>query len=114
MKEFCEIYDLHNLIKEPTCFKNAKNPSSIDVILTNRKGSFQNSMVIETGLSDHHKMTITVLKTYYKKKEPIIGSIVVINISLKLLSELIYLSVLKILKLKPWNMMILGNSSWKC
>ena len=58
MKEFCEIYDLHNLIKEPTCFKNAKNPSSIAVMLTNRKGSFQNSMVIETGLSAHHKMLL--------------------------------------------------------
>ena len=28
-------------------------------------------MTIETGLSDHHKMTVTVLKTYFKKKEPI-------------------------------------------
>ena len=63
MKDFCQIYDLHNLIKEPTCYKNAKNLSSIDVMLTNRKGSFQNSMVVETGLSDHHKMTVTVLKT---------------------------------------------------
>ena len=28
-------------------------------------------MTIETGLSDDHKMTITVLKTYFKKKKPI-------------------------------------------
>ena len=28
-------------------------------------------MTIETGLSDHHKMTVTVLKTYFKKKKPI-------------------------------------------
>ena len=28
-------------------------------------------MAIETGLSDHHKMTITVLKLKFKKKEPI-------------------------------------------
>ena len=73
MKEFYEIYDLHNFIKQPTCYKNTKNPSSIDVMLTNRKGSFQNSVDIETGLSDHHKMTaVTVLKTYYKKKDPTI------------------------------------------
>ena len=65
-------YDLSNLIKEPTCFKNPANPSSIDVILTNRKESFQNSIAIETGLSDHHKMVVTVLKVYVKKKEPIL------------------------------------------
>ena len=68
MKNCCEIYNLENLIKEPTCYKNPDNPSSIDVILTNSKNSFQNAMAIETGLSDHHKMVITVLKSYCKKK----------------------------------------------
>ena len=70
MKFFCEIYHLKNLINEPTCYKSAKNPSSIDVILTNRKRCFQDSITVETGLSDHHKLTVTVLKTYFKKKEP--------------------------------------------
>ena len=28
-------------------------------------------MAIETGLSDHHKMVITVLKSYCKKREPV-------------------------------------------
>ena len=69
MKDFCETYNLENLITEPTCIKNPDNPSSIDVILTNRADSFQNSMTIETGLSDHHKMTTSVLKIYFKKKE---------------------------------------------
>ena len=71
MKNFCEIYNLENLINEPTCYKNPDNPSSIDVVLTNSKNSFQNSMAIETGLSDHHKMVVTVLKNYCKKKEPL-------------------------------------------
>ena len=71
MKEFCETYNLENLIKGPTCYKNPENPSSIDVMLTNKKLSFQNSMTIETGLSDFHKMTVTVLKRYFKKKDPI-------------------------------------------
>ena len=60
-----------NLIQEPTCFKNPLNPSSIDVILTNKKRSFQNSQAIETGLSDHHKMTITVLRIFVKKQAPV-------------------------------------------
>ena len=32
MKNFCELYNLENLIKEPTCFKNPDNPRSSDVI----------------------------------------------------------------------------------
>ena len=35
MEEFCEIYNITNLIKEPTCFKNPLNPSTIDLNLTN-------------------------------------------------------------------------------
>ena len=65
MKDFCETYNLKNLIKEPTCYKNAQNPTSIDLILTNRIHSFQHSDVIETGLSDFHKMTVTVPKTNF-------------------------------------------------
>ena len=71
MKEFCEMYDLENLIKKPTCFKNPDNPSSIDVILTNSKNMFQNSITLETGISDFHKMVITVMKVYSEKQEPI-------------------------------------------
>ena len=39
MNEFCDVYNLHNLIKDPTCFKNPLNPSAIDVILTNIQSS---------------------------------------------------------------------------
>ena len=49
MKNFCETYDLTNLITEPTCFKSVENPSSIDVILTNRKESFENSTTAESS-----------------------------------------------------------------
>ena len=72
MKEFCDTYNLSNLIKEPTCLKNIENPSSIDLMLTNRVRQFQNSHTIETGLSDHHKMTISVLKIFFQKQLPTI------------------------------------------
>ena len=72
MSEFCDTYNLQNLITEPTCFKNPHNPSSIDLMLTNKIRKFQNSQVIETGLSDHHKMTITVLRAFYQKQTPIL------------------------------------------
>ena len=58
------------MIKGPTCFKNPERPTSIDVMLTNSYRSFQNSCAIETGLSDFHKMIVTILKTYFQKKEP--------------------------------------------
>ena len=71
MRDFSETYNLSNLINERTCFKNPCNPSLIDLILTNRPRSFQDSQVIETGLSDHHKMTITVLRAFLQKQTPI-------------------------------------------
>ena len=53
-----------------TCYKNPDKPTYIDLILTNCPGSFQNSCVIETGLSDFHKMIVTVMKASYRKIEP--------------------------------------------
>ena len=70
MKFFCETYDLSSLIKVPTCYKNPEKPSCIDLILTNRPKSFQNSSAVETGLSDFHKMTLTVMKTTFEKLKP--------------------------------------------
>jgi len=70
MQEFCETYDLKALIKEPTCYKNINNPTTIDHILTNRPKSFCNSKTVETSLSDFHKLTITVLKSYFRKNDP--------------------------------------------
>ena len=63
IESFCESYRFKSLIKDPTCFKNPESPSCIDLILTNNPYSFQNSWVIETGLSDFHKMIVLVMKT---------------------------------------------------
>ena len=70
MKDFCDSYGLKSLIKVPTCFKNPENPSCIDLILINNPLSFQSSAVIETGISDFHKMIVTVMKTTYQKLDP--------------------------------------------
>ena len=58
------------MINKPTCYKNPHRPSCIDLILTNCPYSFQHSSVIETGLSDFHKMVVTVMTTTYRKLEP--------------------------------------------
>ena len=70
MKHFCETYNLSSLIKVPTCYKNPEKPSSIDLLLTTRPKSFQNSSVVETGLSDFHKMAVIVMKTIFEKLKP--------------------------------------------
>ena len=66
----CHSYEFKNLIKDATCYKNLENPSCIDLILTNNSNSFQNSEAIEIGLSDFHKMTVTVMKTIFEKLKP--------------------------------------------
>ena len=58
------------MLKQRTCFKNPENPTCIHLILTNSLRSFQNSSVFETGLSDFHKLTITVLKQCFPKFKP--------------------------------------------
>ena len=70
VKNFCSSFNLTSMINKPTCFKNPDKPSCIDLILTNCPRSFQNSCVIETGLSDFHKLVVTVMKTTYKKSQP--------------------------------------------
>ena len=70
MRNFCNSYNLNGLIKQLTCLKNPENPSCIDMILTNKPRSFQSTCVIETGLSDFHRMTVSVLKTHFCKLAP--------------------------------------------
>ena len=62
LSNFWEIYNLKNFIKDKNCFENPNKPSYINLTITNRPKSFQNYVVIETGLSDFHKMCITVRK----------------------------------------------------
>ena len=63
MKFFCTINNLKCIINEPTCYKNPDNPTCIDLILTNCPRNFQESSTLETGLSDFHKMVLTVFKS---------------------------------------------------
>ena len=72
VRDFFEIYSCKNLIKDNTCLKNWLKPSYIDLIITNRRKSFQNSVTVETGLSDFHKSTSAIMKVFYKKQNPYI------------------------------------------
>ena len=71
MSKFCDIFSLKNLIKDDTCFSPiVKHPPLIDIILTNRSQSFQNSVAMEIGISDHHKMIVTVMKSHIVCLQP--------------------------------------------
>ena len=70
LNAFCGRHILSILIKEPTCYNNPANPSYIDLILTNSLRSFQNSSVVETGLSDFHRIIVTVLETTFQRLPP--------------------------------------------
>ena len=54
-------------VKSNTCFKG--EDSRIDLILTNRKYSFNNTCSFETGLSDYHRLIYSVMKTTFKSEE---------------------------------------------
>ena len=69
-QNFCQIDDFKNLTNLTKYYKNPEIPTYINLILTNKPKYFQNSITIETGLSDFHEMTTTVLKTYFKNQNP--------------------------------------------
>ena len=60
---FLYEHELSNLVKEKTCFKNMQNPSCIDLLLTNNSRAFQQTTAVCSGLSECHKLALTVLKT---------------------------------------------------
>ena len=65
---FMDSQNFASLIKNKTCLKGTG--SCIDLILANRKYSFKNTSSYETGLSDHHHLIYSVMKTTFKCEEP--------------------------------------------
>ena len=73
LDEFCQTYNLESIVNKPTCFKNPKNPSCIDLALTNKQERLLKAKTVETGLSDFHKMVVSVFKSSFKKQKPTIN-----------------------------------------
>ena len=69
LNDFSKVNNLKSLNKEPTCFKNPNNPSCINLFLKNCSRYFQNTSTIDTGISDFHKLVVTVLKMFFKKQK---------------------------------------------
>ena len=69
LKNFLGLYSLKNLVHEPACYKS-ETARCIDLVLTNRNRSVQQTTTVETDLSDFHNMVATVLKTTFSKQSP--------------------------------------------
>ena len=70
INSFLYQHDLTNLVKESTCYKNPRNPSCSNLYLTNSPLRFQTTSPVFTGLSDFHKLVLTVFKTTFVKSKP--------------------------------------------
>ena len=70
LSNFLYQHDLYNLAKVGTCFKNSSKPPFIDLFLTTENTHFQNTVAVYCGLSDFHKLVLTVLKTSFDKNKP--------------------------------------------
>ena len=62
LSEFLNAFNAKNIVKNKICFKRIENPSCVDLIITDKPGSFQHTNVFETGISDHNKLVTTVIK----------------------------------------------------
>ena len=62
LDQFCNLFNLTNLIKSETCFTKS-HKSLIDLFLTNIPLFFQKTHVSEAGLSEYDKLTTTFVKT---------------------------------------------------
>ena len=70
IESFLYEHELSNLVKGKTCFKNMQNPSCIDLLLTNNSCAFQQNTALCSGISDCHKLVLTVLKMSIPKGNP--------------------------------------------
>ena len=69
LSELIADHERCSLISEPICFKSI-NRTCIDNFLTNRKTRFMKTLTFETGVSDHHKLIGTMLRSTFTKGKP--------------------------------------------
>ena len=70
LRNFLNQHELHSINKNPIRYKNPNNPSNIDLILINCSKSFFKTETIFTGLSNFHKIVLSVFKTTFRKFKP--------------------------------------------
>ena len=69
LSDLNDTFSLTNLVTDSTCFKSNKG-TLIDLMLTNKPKSFYKSHSFVTGLSDYHKLVVSILRTSFQKLPP--------------------------------------------
>ena len=62
LQNVCDIFDLTNLVKSPTCYTKNSNPSLNDVILTNMPNNCMNVTHLNCGIGDVHNLIAVQIK----------------------------------------------------
>ena len=65
--EFLNAYNAKNLVENKTCLKSIEDPSCVDLIITDKPGSFQHTNVFEIGISNHHELVTAVMEAKFTK-----------------------------------------------
>ena len=63
------LFNLESLINTPTYFQSEK-PRCIDLIITNKKSWFKNSKKFEVGISNHHHLILTSMRSQHIQGNP--------------------------------------------
>ena len=108
---FADSFNLEHLIKKPACFKGSL--SCIDLINRNMKAYFKKTCILETAISDFHKITAVSLKSQIlkafskrklKTKEK--GDLITDNQKLANLFNSYFINITDTLKLKKISLKI--------
>ena len=77
LENFCDLFNLTNLVHSETCFMKVYN----------KPLHFQNTHVVEAGLSDYHKMTSTFFKACLPKLKT---KVICIEVTRNLMNQVFY------------------------
>ena len=85
LENICDLFNLTNLAHSEICLmKNSK--SIIDLILTNKPLHFEKTHVVETGLSDYHK----IISTFFKACSSKLKKLFIIKVTRNLMNQISY------------------------
>ena len=68
LKNICKSFLFEHLTKKLTCYNGDTSTSTDHIINISKR--FMKSIALETGISDHHKMRITIFCCTFAKGKP--------------------------------------------
>lgn len=69
INDILDVHGMKNIVTNPTCYKG-KNPSCIDVVMSNVYKRLQGVFCYDTGLSDFHRMVLFATKIHVPCRKP--------------------------------------------